>query len=94
MVLVFDLDGNHPKRFEEAQERVPEDLRERVFILGILTYPERLRVALSKSYKMIGQDLAEDCRERAEKTWTAELLRHNLPEVKRLQQSVRTILFP
>lgn len=92
MVLVIDFD-NHLDRLEEARNRIPEHLMERVFILGVLSEPEGLRQDLG-SYETIGLALARDCREGMESVWGHRLLRHNASEVARLQNRVRAFLFP
>jgi hypothetical protein len=91
MVLLIDFD-NRNDRLDRAKDAIPDDLRERVFILGALTNPEALKNAIG-SYETIGQALAEDCREKTDSTWNHELLRHNASELARLFQYVRPILF-
>jgi len=91
MVLLIDFDGQED-RLDEAMEVIPDDLRERVFVLGALTEPEDLRRALG-SYEEIGSRLARDCQSDTEETWTHPLLRHNAGELARLRACVRPILF-
>src|SRR5271156_443730 len=87
MVLLIDFDGREA-RLTEAMNRIPEHLRDRVFILGALTNPENLRGVLG-SYEEIGSDLATDCREATHRTWGHNLLRHNAIEIDRLREQVR-----
>jgi hypothetical protein len=93
MVLLIDFDG-HQARLEEAKAEIPEDLSERVFILGALTKPEALRQASLGSYEGIGRAMARDCREGTDTVWGHDLLRHNASELERLREQVRPILFP
>jgi hypothetical protein len=93
MVLLIDFDG-HPERLEFAKAKISEDLEERVFVLGVLSEPERLRGALSLSYESIGACVAQECHERTDTIWRHELLSHNASELERLNARVRPILFP
>jgi len=92
MVLLIDLD-NRIERLDSAKGRIPEHLRERVFVLGVLTQPEDLKRDLG-SFETIGLALAKDCREETNTTWNHRLLCHNTDEVDRLRAQVRPILFP
>lgn len=91
MVLVIDLDGQID-RLAAAQARIPDRLRDRVFIIGALTEPEALKQDLG-SFERIGAALAEDCRADQSNTWGHALLLHNSDEVQRLTQRVRPLLF-
>lgn len=91
MVLLIDFDGRDD-RLEHAKAAIPENLADRVFVLGAWSKPEDLRVKLG-AYEQIGSDLAEDCRAGTDKVWGHELLRHNASELGRLREQVRPILF-
>jgi hypothetical protein len=93
MVLLIDFDG-YERRLEEARAEIPKELSERVFILGALTEPEALKQAGLGSLERIGLGLAKDCREGTDTLWQHPLLQHNAPELQRLLQHVRPILFP
>jgi len=93
MVLLIDFDCR-PDRIDQAKARIPIRLIDRVFTLGVISEPEKLKSNLGKSYEAIGMALAQDCREGTDTTWGHELLRHNAVEVQRLRQHVRPILFP
>jgi hypothetical protein len=92
MVLLIDCDGDED-RLETAKARIPEHLRERVFLLGALRNPEELRTAGLGSYESIGLAMAKDCREGTTTIWGHELLRHNASELARLRNRVWPILF-
>lgn len=92
MILLIDLDGN-ANRVPEALERIPEHLRNRVFILGVWSEPERLRAAVNKSLERIGSELAADCRDESDENWEHNLLKHNAPELERLRRELRPLLF-
>jgi len=91
MVLLIDFDKNE-QRLSDARSRIPEHLRERVFILGVWSEPEDLKKTLD-SYEAIGSAMARDCREQTDTTWDHDLLRHNAGELARLRERVRPILF-
>ncbi len=92
MVLIIDFDGKID-RLETAKKRIPEHLRERVFIIGALNEPEDLKQDLG-AYEKIGLAMAADCREGTNTTWGHEQLRHNSAEIDRLRVHVRPFLFP
>ena len=68
-----------------TKKRIPENLAERVFVLGVLTEPERLKSKLGQSYEEIGKKLAFDCHERRNSMWGHDLLKHNQSEIARMQ---------
>lgn len=92
MVLLIDFDGNDG-RLDDARNKIPERLRERVFILGAWTEPEDLKKAGLGLYEEIGSAMAQDCREETDKIWGHALLKHNAAELARLREQVRPILF-
>jgi hypothetical protein len=91
MVLLIDFD-NDEERLRLAIDKIPESVRERVFVLGALSEPEDLRADLG-SYEKIGLALATDWSEDTTITWDHHLLRHNANELARLRLSVRPFLF-
>jgi hypothetical protein len=93
MILLIDYD-NDISRLEIAKDRIPNDLRDRVFILGCLSDPESLKRAGLGKLEEIGLALANDCRKDTYELWGHDLLRHNAPELARLRQQVRPIIFP
>ena len=93
VVLLIDFDGQET-RLEEAKAEIPNELSDRVFILGTLTEPESLKQAGLGSYDEIGLAIAKDCRDGTDIVWGHDLLQHNAPELERLLQHVRPILFP
>ena len=92
LVLLFDFDGE-AGRLNYAKNRIPERLRDRVFIVGAWTDPEALQRAGLGSSETIGSSTAKDCREETDTTWGHDLLRHNTSEIKRLRRHVRPFLF-
>lgn len=92
MLLLIDFDGRL-ERLADAKARLPSQVADRVFVLGVLTQPEQLKTALATSFEEIGMALARDCRKQTDLTWGHELLRHNAEEVSRLRETVRPFLF-
>ena len=91
MVLLIDFDERQD-RISEVKAVIPLNLKDRVFVLGSWSEPERLRQQLG-GFEEVGGLLAKDCRENADATWNHELLRHNAEELQRLREQARAILF-
>jgi hypothetical protein len=88
IVLLIDFDRQE-NRLEYVQTRIPERLRERVFVIGVWGEPQDLK----RPFEATGSALARDCREETYTTWNHELFRHNANELMRLRRHVRPILF-
>jgi hypothetical protein len=88
MVLLIDFDRKDD-RLDYAKGKIPDHLRDRVFILGVWSKPEDLPAQPEE----IGSAMARDCRDETDATWNHELLRHNASELARLREHVRPILF-
>ena len=93
MVLLIDFD-EQTDRYEEAQRVIPSELKERVFVFGAWSEPEKLRRVLNiTSYETIGTTLADGCPDKVSETWNNDLLKHNLEELKRVPAELKSILF-
>lgn len=93
LVLIVDFDESE-KRLKAMLEAVPEDLRSRVFVLGVWSEPEKLRASMKLPLEQVGELLAQDCEEQSSTNWDHSLLTHNASELERLKVAVRPILFP
>jgi hypothetical protein len=93
VVLLLDFDDD-VNRLSKVERSIPQDLKDRVFVLGTQSEPERLKSDLGSHYETIGLRLASDCREGTSEFWGHPLLRHNAAELIRLNERVRPILFP
>jgi hypothetical protein len=93
IILLIDFDRKS-ERFAEARARIPNDVADRVFILGAWKDPETLSSAGLGSREQIGRAIAADCRNNTNTIWEHELLRHNKPELDRLYPLIHEILFP
>lgn len=93
MILV-DFDESDARRRDVLGD-LPEELTERVFLLGVWSNPEKLQNALGhRSREQIGQELAAECLRSQHVLWTNELLRHNADELVRLRERVLPFLVP
>lgn len=93
VLIVIDFDERENRR-EYVESKLPSDIRDRVFVLGTRSEPERLKAALNgQSYERIGRLLAEDCLRNTDTTWSHPLLEHNKGELTRLRDQVRPFLF-
>jgi hypothetical protein len=92
MVLVIHYDGVLDRQ-DRAKACIPEQLQDRVFIIGVAIEPQDLGKGGMGLYEDIGAKLATDCREQTRETWNHQQLRHNSSELDRLFERVRPILF-
>lgn len=92
MVLIIDFDECED-RLNFVQSYIPDDIKNRVFILGVKSNPESLKRDIQKSWENIGESLAKDCAENKNELWDHPLLIHNQPELQRLILSVKPFLF-
>ena len=90
-VLLLDFDNN-AQFGQQILERIDEAVRDRVFVLGAIDEPERLRSELG-NFETIGGKLAADCIDQTAHTWGHAQLKHNLIEIKRMPAAMRAILF-
>jgi hypothetical protein len=93
IVLLIDFDENYEYRFNYAKERIPKDLEKRVFVIGVLSEPEKLRTDIKKNFENIGESLAKDCSDKTNELWGHALLKHNKDELDRMIKSVKPWLF-
>ena len=93
MVLVLDFDKKD-NRMERVQRSIPENLKQRVYVIGVWSEPEDLRRSFNMSREAIGRALAQDCREGTSEIWDHELFKHNADERQRMMSALKPILFP
>jgi hypothetical protein len=91
-VLLIDFDRQED-RLDYIKQRIPNDVKDRVFVLGTLSNPEELRSSLGKSLEAIGESLSANCSDNTDGLWGHELLKHNETELKRMISSVKPFLF-
>jgi hypothetical protein len=93
VILLIDFDSDYDSRRQKLDIAVPQDLKDRVFVIGSKDTPEQLKQNLAKSLEQIGESLAEDCYQDTCNFWGHEQLKHNEPDRLRLMKTVRSILF-
>ncbi|QKQ77238.1 hypothetical protein [Nostoc sp. TCL240-02] len=92
IILLIDFDEDKD-RLIYVKHQIPDDLKNRVFVLGVLSEPESLRRDINKSFEKIGEALAKDCSDNTNELWEHDLLTHNKTELVRLISSVKLFLF-
>ncbi|WP_341738786.1 hypothetical protein [Microcoleus sp. CAWBG640] len=92
MVLLIDFDDDE-NRLSYVESHIPDDLKLRVFVLGVLSEPENLKRESKKTFEEIGEALAKDCSDNKNELWGHNLLKHNKRELERMASSVKPILF-
>ncbi|QLE56691.1 hypothetical protein [Nostoc sp. TCL26-01] len=93
MVLLIDFDDQQGQRLSYVQSKIPTDLIDRVFVIGVLSEPERLKGDINKSFENIGESLAKDCADNTNELWGHNLLKHNKTELERMVVCVKPFLF-
>ena len=93
MVLLVDFDGKS-NRLDEMKKAIPDNLIERVFVIGAWRNPEDLKRNKLGSLESIGRQLASECHENRNAVWSHDLLNHNATELARMTAALRPILFP
>jgi 5S rRNA maturation endonuclease (ribonuclease M5) len=92
ILLLLDFDEDE-KRLENVRQYIPNDLVDRVFILGVFSEPENLKSDIRKGFEEIGKTLADDCLNDTNNLWGHELLKHNRTELDRMTVLVKPFLF-
>jgi len=85
LMIDFDRDSN---RIDEVKKVIPEELRDRVFVLGVFSEPEDLSKSIRQTEEMIGESLADACLNKVEGLWSNPLLSHNNDELTRMQSLI------
>lgn len=93
LILLIDFDNHLEERRKYFLENIPENVRDRVFLLGTLSEPEPLRKQCGDSLEEIGKKLAAECYRNETELWGHPLLAHNAAERERLNEKVKSILF-
>jgi hypothetical protein len=93
LVLLIDYDNDVESRTKQFVSQFPEDIRDRVFLLGTQSEPEPLRKEYGDSLENIGKALAAECYRDETNLWNHALLAHNAAERARLNANVKGILF-
>lgn len=94
LVILIDFDGKFDDRIEHIKGLIPNDICDRVYLLGASCEPEQLRTACHLHLEEIGEKLADACANNdADSLWGHDHLKHNKPELDRLHVNVKDFLF-
>lgn len=91
VALIVDFDQKERRSFLE--KRMPQDLRPRVFLLGLADEPEATRKEFGISLEQIGWNLAEDCRKGTFEVWGNSHFANNREEVERMIATIKPFVF-
>lgn len=92
MILLIDFDDRE-NRLSYVKTKIPDDLKERVFILGVQSEPENLKRDTNKTFEQMGKALAKDCVNNTNDLWGHDLLKHNQAELERTIADIKPFLF-
>lgn len=92
LILLIDFDDRE-NRLSYVKRKIPDDLEQRVFILGVQSEPENLKRDTKKTFEQIGKSLAQDCINNTNELWGHDLLKHNQAELERAIADVKPFLF-
>jgi hypothetical protein len=93
VILLFDFDDCIDNRIREVNDQIPSEVKNRVYILGVASTPEKLQAACDKKREEIGNALAKECAEGQSTFWQHPMLSHNKAELSRLLIDVKPFLF-
>lgn len=93
ILLLVDFDGNPDDRLSNIKSEIPNDVQERVFVLGVRTEPESLKSEIKKNFEVIGGTLAKECTDNERSLWIHNQLKHNEAELGRMFEDVKPFLF-
>ncbi|MDY7022787.1 MAG: hypothetical protein SWJ54_15770 [Cyanobacteriota bacterium] len=92
IVLLIDFDRDDD-RINYIQRFIPNNLADRVFVLGVFSEPEQLKKSTQMTFEEIGEALADNCYNSNNEFWNHQLLQHNQAELDRMIISVKPFLF-
>jgi hypothetical protein len=93
-VLLMDFDGDPEHRLGFCFNKIPSEVKDRVFVLGPQNTPETLRKSLARGgFEYIRAALATECDTGQLAVWSHEELIHNEAERERLAATVKPFLF-
>lgn len=93
LVLMIDFDDKVDERSAMIKGKIPADVADRVYVLGLRGEPEPFRKHMGKSLEKLGEDLAAACTSSLPGLWAHDLLKHNHEELVRLTNTVKPFLF-
>jgi len=92
VVMIIDFDNDAGRR-EWFDQRIADDVKSRVFVIGSLDNAEALKRDLKSTFEGVGKALARECQDSGLKLWKTSQLGHNDNDVRRLSEIVKPIVF-
>ena len=93
LIMIVDCDKTHD-RISNIRANLPDDIIDRIFILGCISEPEKLKTARLGSYESIGRRIADECRSKSDEIWQHDLLKNNFEEIVRLRKTMCYLCMP
>jgi hypothetical protein len=87
VLIMIDFDRREDRR-DYIWKEIPNDLKDRVFVMGSQVDPERLCARLGLSREKIGAALADECAGRQGTVWQSDMLAHNQMELERMRSTI------
>ena len=72
---------------------IPEDVRDRVFLLGTLDDPQAFKRSIKLTFEDIGNRLADECFQQEFILWKHDHLAHIRDEIDRAAATLHPVLF-
>jgi hypothetical protein len=92
VVMLMDFDDTDDRK-TICEKRIPDDLKQRVFVPGTKDNPEALKRELNVGFESIGEGLAGDCLREDCGQWNNTHLVHNRDELLRMSEVMKPIIF-
>ena len=89
---IIDCDGDH-ERIATELAKFPDDVVDRIFLLGAIQTPELFQQKVGDKSERIGERMAEECFNETFDLWNHEDLVHVSDEIQRAKHVIRPIVF-
>ena len=80
-------------RIAEQLENFPEDIRNRIFLLGVNENPQEFKRSAKMHFAEIGEKLADECYKDELDLWNHEMLSYSSSEALRAKDVLRELVF-
>lgn len=95
LLLLVDFDDQPDRRPTQLLGNLPAEFKERVYLFGVLSNPEKLKAALDhRGLEEIGEQIAKDCHTGTGTILQHDLLLHNADEAARMARTLKPFLLP
>ena len=89
---IIDCDGDD-ERIANELAKFPDEVADRIFLLGAIETPEIFRQKVGDNSERIGERMAEECFNESYDLWNHEDLAHVSYEIQRAATTIRPIVF-